>query len=265
TEEITADRLDRRLPVAHPRDEHGRLAQTINAMIGRLERSLSEIRRFTADASHELRTPLTVLRAETESALAQPLSVGEYQQLLASVLEECERLTRLTEQLLMLAREEAGGAKPAAAAVDVNAVVARVTEMMRPLAEAKGLRLSLNAAPDLPVSGDETRLSQVFLNLLDNAIKYTPPGGTVAVDVARQDHQAVVQVRDSGIGIAPEYQPFVFDRFYRVDKARTRAEGGTGLGLSIAKTIVVGHGGTVALTSAPGQGSTFVVTLPVQP
>jgi heavy metal sensor kinase len=263
TEEITADRLDRRLPAAHPRDELGRLAQTINAMIGRLERSFAEVRRFTADASHELRTPLTVLRAETEAALARPLSAAEYQQVLASILEETERLTRLTEQLLMLAREEAGTAKPAMAAVDLSAVVTQATEMMRPLAEAHGLQLNMTAVPAVTVAGNETRLRQVFLNLLDNAIKYTPTGGTVAVDIAQVDQQAVVKVSDSGIGIAPEHQPLLFDRFYRVDKARTRAEGGTGLGLSIVRSIVVGHGGTVAVTSVPGQGSTFRVTLPL--
>ena len=263
TEEITADRLDRRLPVAHPHDELGRLANTINAMIGRLERSFTEIRRFTADASHELRTPLTVLRAETESALAHPLSIAEYQQFLASILEECERLTHLTEQLLTLAREDVGNAKPVMDSVDLSAIVKRAAEMMRPLAEAKSLRLDCNATSVALVVGDETRLNQVFLNLLDNAIKYTPPGGTVVVDVTQRDHQAVVEVRDSGIGIAPEHQPFVFDRFYRVDKARTRAEGGTGLGLSIARSIIIGRGGTVALTSAPGRGSNFIVTLPL--
>jgi heavy metal sensor kinase len=264
TEAITADRLDRRLPGAHTRDELGRLAQTINAMIGRLERSFAEVRRFTADASHELRTPLTVLRAETEAALARPLSAAEYQQVLASILEECDRLTRLTEQLLMLAREEAGSAKPSTAAVDLNAVITHAVEMMRPLAEAHGLRLDLKSGRPVTVAGNETRLRQVLLNLLDNAIKYTPQGGSVTVDVTPSDHQAVVTVSDSGIGIASEHQALVFDRFYRVDKARTRAEGGTGLGLSIVRSIVVSHGGTVAVASAPGQGSTFRVVLPLQ-
>jgi two-component system phosphate regulon sensor histidine kinase PhoR len=147
----------------------------------------------------------------------------------------------------------------------LGAIVTQATEMMRPLAEAKGLRLELTPGPASPLVGDDTRLRQVFLNLVDNAIKYTPAGGTVAVKVVHQDRQALVQVSDSGIGIALEHQPFVFDRFYRVDKARTRAEGGTGLGLSIAKSIVASHGGTVAVTSSPGQGSTFFVTLPLQP
>jgi heavy metal sensor kinase len=263
TEDITADHLDRRLPVLHSHDELGRLAQTINAMIARLERSFAEIRRFTADASHELRTPLTALRAETESALSQPRSDLEYQQFLASILEESERLTRLTEQLLMLAREEGGGARPHLATVALNAIVAQVTEMMRPLAEAQGLRLELTATTAVMVAGDEARLRQVFFNLLDNAIKYTSAGGRVVVDVSQRDLQAIVRVCDSGIGIAAEHLPFVFDRFYRVDKARTRAEGGTGLGLSIVKSIVVAHGGAVAVMSTLGQGTTLSVTLPL--
>jgi heavy metal sensor kinase len=261
TAEITADRLDRRLPVAHPGDELGRLAQTINAMIARLERSFAEVRRFTADASHELRTPLTAIRAEAEEALGRPLSPSECKDLLGSILEECERLTRLTDQLLTLAREDAHAAPPAAP-VDLAGLVDGVVETVRPLAEARGLRLGWRRGPPLVVAGDAGRLRQVFFNVLDNALKYTPAGGEVAVEAGRRGHEAVVAVRDSGVGIPPEHLPHVFDRFYRVDRARSRAEGGAGLGLSIARGIVAAHGGRIELASAPGLGTTCTVTLP---
>jgi heavy metal sensor kinase len=262
TEDVTATRLDRRLPVADAHDELGRLTQTVNAMIARLEHSFAEVRRFTADASHELRTPLTVIRTEAEVALAKPLDGGEYRNLLSSILEECERLTRLTDQLLALAREDAGAGRPTLESLDLSAVVHGVVEDMRPLAEARGLGLRMEANGAAPVHGDALRLRQVFFNLVDNAIKYTPSGGEVAVRVDRRDGEAVVTVRDTGIGIPPEHLPRVFDRFYRVDKARSREHGGTGLGLSIAQSIVAAHGGRIELASAPGQGTTCTVTLP---
>jgi heavy metal sensor kinase len=261
TEEITADRLDRRLPVANPRDEFGRLTQTLNAMIGRLERSFAEVRRFTADASHELRTPLTVIRTEAEVALARSLSEADYQQLLGSILEECERLARLTDQLLALAREDAA-ARQACAPVDLAALVRGVEETMRPLAESRGLQLEVEAAGPLVVHGDGARLRQVLYNVLDNALKYTPQG-TVRVRGTRRGDAVVLTVQDTGIGIPAEHLPRVFDRFYRVDRARSREQGGTGLGLSIARSIVTAHGGTIELESTPGEGTTCTVTLPV--
>jgi heavy metal sensor kinase len=265
TEQITADHLDRRLPIANPNDELGHLTGTINAMITRLERSFVEIRRFTADASHELRTPLTAIRTETEVALGRPSMPSEHQHLLGSILEECERLTQLTDQLLTLSREDAGVARQVREQVDLRALVSGVVDTMRTVAEAKGLHLHLVGSAAVLVHGDEARLRQVFYNLLDNAIKYTPEGGTVEVRVETKDQVAVVTVRDTGIGIAPEHLSRVFDRFYRVDKARTRAEGGTGLGLSIAKMIVTAHGGQIELASVPGQGTACTVTLPTEP
>jgi heavy metal sensor kinase len=265
TAEITAERLDRRLPVPNAADELGQLTQTINAMIGRLEHSFSEIRRFTADASHELRTPLTAIRTETEVALRQPLSPADYQQLLGSILEECERLTRLTDQLLTLSREDAGAAKPPLEPVELAALLDYVVETMRPLAEAKPLTLHFAAKGPIHIWGDGARLRQVFYNLLDNAIKYTPAGGSVEVRCEAQGKEAVVLVQDTGIGIPAEHLPRVFDRFYRVDKARSRDEGGTGLGLSIARTIVTAHGGEIHLASTPGQGTTCTVRLPIEP
>jgi heavy metal sensor kinase len=264
TAQITAERLHRRLPVQNAGDELGRLAQTINAMIARLERSFAEIRRFTADASHELRTPLTAIRTEAEVALSKALSADESRLLLGSILEECERLTRLTDQLLDLAREDASARQQPPQRLDLSALIGRVMETMRPLADAKGLDLRWEMGEPLCIHGDEGRLRQVFYNLLDNAIKYTPPEGMVEVRLMRRDKSAVVSVRDTGIGISPEHLPRAFDRFYRVDKARTRAEGGTGLGLSIVRSIVAAHGGTVELASSPGKGTTCTVTLPEQ-
>src|SRR5438132_8645523 len=262
TQKITAERLDRRLPVIHASDELGTLTQTINAMIGRLEHSFAEIRRFTADASHELRTPLTAIRTEAEVALRRPMSTAEYRQLLGSILEECERLTRLTDQLLTLSRQEAAAPRLLSETVDLGGLVETVAEAMRPLALAKGLQWQVSGNGTLLVRGDDVRLRQVFYNLLDNAIKYTPEGGTVEIWTEARDKNAVVTVRDTGIGIAPEHLPRVFDRFYRVDKARSRDQCGTGLGLSIARTIVAGHGGQIELASVAEQGTTCTVTLP---
>ncbi|HLJ93439.1 MAG TPA: heavy metal sensor histidine kinase [Gemmataceae bacterium] len=264
TQEITAERLDRRLPVENANDELGRLTGTINAMIGRLERSFAEIRRFTADASHELRTPLTAIRSETEVALRNPLSTADYQHLLGSILEECDRLTRLTDQLLTLCREDTGTAHLSDEPLDLGKLVSGVVETMRPFAEGKGLRVRAARNGALVIHGDEARLRQVFYNLLDNAIKYTLPGGTIDVQLRCQEQSAVVTIGDTGIGIPAEHLPRIFDRFYRVDKARSREQGGTGLGLSIARSIVDAHGGNIHITSALGQGTICTVTLPQQ-
>jgi heavy metal sensor kinase len=261
TQEITADRLDRRLPVGNPADELGLLAATINDMIARLERSFAEVRRFTADASHELRTPLAVIRSEAEVALGRPDVQPEHQALLGSILEECDRLARLTDQLLALAREDAGMAQ-GAQALDLAALATGVAETMRPLAEARGVRLHAGSAGPAWVRGDELRLRQVFYNLLDNALAHTPPGGEVEVRVESAGGRAVATVRDTGEGIPAEHLGRVFDRFYRVDKARTRERGGSGLGLSIARSIVIAHGGSIELDSVVARGTTARVVLP---
>lgn len=258
---VTADRLHERLPARNPSDELGKLAATVNAMIARLERSFAEVKRFTADASHELRTPLTALRTEAEVALGSERTADEYRALIESVLEECERMTRLTDQLLALAREDAGVAQPESEAVDIGRLVADVAETLRALAEAKGVTLSVEAAGGLLVRGDPIRLRQVAMNLIDNAVKYTPTDGAVRVSVAQIGDGVRFKVSDNGIGIPPEHLPRVFDRFYRVDKARSREMGGTGLGLSIARSIIAAHGGVIELASTAGDGTTAAVTL----
>jgi heavy metal sensor kinase len=264
TNEITADRLDRRLPVSNPADELGLLAGTINEMIARLERSFAEVRRFTADASHELRTPLAVIHSEAEIALGRASASPEQQARLGSILEECDRLGRLTDQLLSLAREDAGVSRQTRERLDLAALAAGTVETMRPLAEAEGVRLHVGGSASVWVEGDEARLRQVFFNLLDNAIKYTPEGGEVDVRVESMDGRAVATVRDTGEGITAEHLPRVFDRFYRVDKARSRERGGTGLGLSIVRSVVAAHGGNIELDSAPGRGTTARVLLPLK-
>jgi heavy metal sensor kinase len=260
---ITAQSLDRRLPVANPHDELGRLAATVNDMVGRLERSFAEMRRFTADASHELRTPLAVIRAETESALGRATR-EDVQQMLGCALEECDRLSRLTDQLLTLARQDAGLLAQRREPVNLAELTAGVVETLRPLADAKGLTLAVEPgapAAETVVRGDADRFRQVLLNVLDNALKHTA-AGSVTARVKAAGPAVVIEVRDTGEGIPPEHLPHVFERFYRVDKARTREQGGTGLGLSIARSIVEAHGGRIELTSTPGQGTTCVVTLP---
>jgi heavy metal sensor kinase len=261
---ISADRLDGRLTTPNPRDELGLLAATINDMIGRLERSFAEVRRFTADASHELRTPLTALRTEVEVALGKQLTAPEHRQLLAGILEELGRMSRLTDQLLTLSRRDAGVEHFTPGPVGLNALLAGLVDALQPLAESKGLQLRLESERPVAVVGDEGRLRQVFLNLLDNSLKYTPGGGSVTVRVGGRNLPGTVAVEDTGLGIPPEHLPRVFDRFYRVDKARSRADGGTGLGLSIARSIVEAHGGTIEIASAPGRGTVCTVSLPAQ-
>jgi two-component system, OmpR family, heavy metal sensor histidine kinase CusS len=261
--QITADRLNQRIDVDNPDDELGALGQTLNRMIERLQRSFAEIRLFTADASHELRTPLTAIRTEVEVGLRNALTQDECRHLLGSVLEECGRLTHMTDQLLTLAREDFAAVKPPKHPVDLARLVEKVVENLRPLAEAKGLALTIHGDGSLTVFAEEARLTQVFINLVDNAIKYTPAPGSIVVTFGREGSLAVVRVSDTGIGISPEHLPSVFQRFYRVDKARSRDQGGTGLGLSIAQSIVEAHGGRIELDSVAGQGTNCAVKLPL--
>lgn len=262
TDEITAERLDRRLPVGNASDELGLLAQTINSMIARLERSFSEIRRFTADASHELRTPVSVIRSEAELGLGELKEDDPARRRLESIVEECGRLAELTTQLLTLCRNEAGLAQLIRLPVSLRTAISDSSESVRSMAEAKQQRIITDLQDDVAVLGDAVRLHQVFTNLLQNAVKYSPPGGTITLMLRQKKGQAVITVQDTGIGIAPEHLPRVFDRFYQVDTGRSHAEGGAGLGLSIAKSIVEAHGGQIAVTSEAGVGSTFQIALP---
>jgi heavy metal sensor kinase len=265
TQRISAENLSARLDVTNSRDELGRLATTINDLLARLENSFKEQQRFIADASHELRTPLAVLRGETEVALGKTRTVEEYEQSLSLIQDEAERLSRIVEDLFILARQPINTrAALSKERLSLNDAITDCARAAQVLAFRKGVRLKLEKdSPSIALNGDEELIRRMILNLLDNAVKYTPAGGEISLALARQNGSAEIVVRDTGIGIPEAAQPRVFDRFYRVDKARARAMGGAGLGLSIAQWIVEVHGGAIKLASTPGQGSTFTVVLPI--
>jgi heavy metal sensor kinase len=266
TQRISAENLSARLDVTNSRDELGRLTTTINDLLTRLENSFKEQQRFIADASHELRTPLAVLRGETEVALGKTRGVDEYQQSLSLIQDEAERLSRIVEDLFILARQPINTrAALNKERLSLNDAVADCARAAQVLALRKGVRLKLeNDSPSIALNGDEELIKRLILNLLDNAVKYTPEGGEISLALARQNGNAEIVVRDTGIGISETDQTRVFDRFFRVDKARARTLGGAGLGLSIAQWIVAVHGGEISLLSTPGQGSTFTVLLPIE-
>jgi heavy metal sensor kinase len=260
---ITAAHLDIRLQVGNHGDELDRLAQTLNGMIARLERSFEETRRFTADAAHELRTPLAVIHNAAEVALSSPHNEEENRRFFEDILEEEEHLKRLTEQLLFLCREDAGLLPEVRQSVSLDAIVRQAAEPMGELAAANGLTLAVGSLSTCQVVGDSDGLRRLLFNLLDNAIKYTPVGGKVEIGCECRNGSAELIVADTGIGIPPEHIPHIFERFYRVDPARSREAGGTGLGLSICQVIAKSHGGTMRLESDAAKGTRVVVTLPL--
>ncbi len=257
--------LHRRLAVPLERDELGRLTVTLNLMMERLERSFAALRRFTAEASHELKTPLTVLRSGVERAITTPGLSRETLEVLEEVLQEVNRMTELVEALLTLARADEGRAELHKEPVDLRAIVEEAGETGELLADQAGVTMDVgtSAAP-VVVSVDRSRIRQLILNLVENAVKYTPRGGSVQVRLGQENGRVTLTVADSGIGIAPGDLPHVFDRFWRADTARTRTgeRPGTGLGLAICKWIAEAHGGSIAVSSKPGRGTTFVVSLP---
>jgi heavy metal sensor kinase len=263
TSAITAAHLDKRLEVGKQGDELDRLALTLNGMIARLERSFEETRRFTADAAHELRTPLSVIHNAAEVALSCPREAEQYRRFLEDILEEEERMKRLTEQLLFLCREDAGLLPELRHPVSLESLVRQAAEPMGEFASANGLTLTVSKLSPCRVAGDPDALRRLLFNLLDNAIKYTPEGGRVEVNCTCQNGFSELIVIDTGIGIPPEHIPHIFERFYRVDPARSREAGGTGLGLSICRVIAEGHGGTIRPESKESEGTRVVVTLPV--
>jgi heavy metal sensor kinase len=262
-EEITQHNLSERLPVVQSGDELERLSVSLNHMINRLEDAIHGSKQFVADASHELRTPLTVMRGELESLAQDALLRRETRETLGSVLEEVERLAKIVESLFALSRLDAGEAHAEWLRFDLAELAATTAEQMSLLAEDKQVRVDCESTPGVTVEGDRARLKQVIVNLLDNAIKYTPRGGRVRLSVRRESGYAVLDVTDDGIGIPAEALPHVFKRFYRVDTSRSREQGGAGLGLAIVKSICTAHGAIVEVASAPGRGSTFRVRQPL--
>jgi heavy metal sensor kinase len=260
---ISAEHLAARLEETGANDELSRLVQTLNEMLERLDASFHQIRQFSADASHELQTPLTILKGEIEVALRTPRTPDEYQGILSSALEEINRLTRLVEGLLLLARADAGVLRMDRKPVDLSQLVEEVYGQAKILADARPLTLLLEEMEPLTIPGDYDRLRRVLLNLVDNGIKYTPAGGRVALSLRREGQWASLRIADSGIGLSPEELQKIFERFYRSAEARSRGEGGAGLGLCIARSIVEAHGGKIQVASARGKGSTFTVLLPL--
>jgi heavy metal sensor kinase len=262
-QEIEEGDLSRRINV-NTKDELGRLAATLNAMIGRLEKAFQRQKQFTSDASHELRAPLAVIEAESTLALQKERPSSDYQRSLEIISQESKQMSSLVDQLLTLARADAGKEQWNFTEVNLGKLITNLSTDIDILCQEKGLSFQLGQPQDLVVKGDEARLRELFMNLLDNAIRYTPAPGTVSVSLRREGQMAVVAITDTGIGIPAEDIPFIFERFYRVDKSRSRAEGGSGLGLAICKHIVEAHGGKIEAESQVGVGSTFSVRLPLQ-
>jgi heavy metal sensor kinase len=259
---IGAENLSQRLDVVPTGDELERLAETLNEMIARLETAFQKIARFTADASHELRTPLAVMRTTAEVALRAP-SGSEQRAALEQVVAEVERTSQLVENLLLIAKADSGAAELHRRPVDIVAAVREACTEGEVLARVKGVALTTQLpTASIFVHGDRDALRRLFLILLDNAVKYTPAGGSLSVALQASDGTVVGTVRDSGIGIEPEHLPHIFERFYRADRARSRAEGGAGLGLAIGRWIAEAHGGRITVESEGRRGSSFHVHLP---
>lgn len=262
-EQITFGNLSNRLPVAPTGDALEHLSVTLNQMLKRLDDAYQQARRFSADASHELRTPLTIMRSELEAMAREKDVPGLLRERVGSVLEETERLSRITEGLFAISRLDAGEAKIEHRRFDLAALAQSTAEQMVLLAEEKHIRLCIQAGQPVPVDGDSARIKQIVVNLLDNAIKYTPPGGSISLNVNTAPNKAILEVADNGVGIPAGALPHVFERLYRADKARSREPDGAGLGLSIVRSIVQAHGGSVDIESREGEGTTCRVQLPL--
>jgi heavy metal sensor kinase len=262
---ISGSDLSQRLEPLHTGDELQRLTDTLNEMLNRIETAFLRITQFTADASHELRTPISLIRTEAEIALRKSRSEEEYRDALVHILSEAEATSSMVEKLLSLARSDSGQRALEWRPVDLGDTALRVVGEWQAVLESKALRLTKAIAGGVYVVGDTTALRQLLNILLDNAVKYTPGPGTIALSVEERSNTAVLKVTDSGIGIDPEDRDRIFERFYRADKARSRESGGAGLGLAIAQWIVMQHHGSLEVESTPGKGSTFLLELPLQP
>jgi heavy metal sensor kinase len=246
------------------KDELGRLAATLNEMFERLEKAFKRQKQFTGDASHELRAPLAIIEAESTLALQKDRTRNDYRRSLETISQEAHRMAHIVDQLLALARAESGEEKISLRKVNIGKLVTDLSAEVEMLCRDRGLNYKLGKMENLVVKGDRSKLRQLLLNILDNAIKYTPSGGEISVSVRKEGEWAVAYVRDTGIGIPSEELPHIFERFYRVDKARSRSEGGSGLGLAIAKRIAEIHGGRIEVESQIDVGSTFRVYLPLE-
>jgi heavy metal sensor kinase len=262
-EGITSTNLSQRLPVIRTGDELERLSVALNRMIERLDEAFQHINRFSADASHELRTPLTILQLELEGIAQGHNLTPDLEDQIGSALEETHRMSHIVENLLAISRLDAGEAKMELTRLDLGQLAASTAEQMRLLAEEKGILFHSDVANNVFVEGDRSRLQQVIVNLVANAINYTPEAGEVEVIVRGDGRKAILEVSDNGVGISAEALPHVFERFYRADKARSRNSGGAGLGLAIVKAVCTAHGAEIKVSSQEGHGSRFTVELPL--
>jgi len=261
-QEISVSNLSRRIPAAAVQSELGSLAAVLNDMFARLDAAFQQQVRFTADASHELRTPLSVIHTHVQLALSRDRSAEEYRKTIETCQRASSRMKDLVDSLLLLAGADAGRLTLNRQRADLRGVVENCVAMVAPLAEAKGVIIETDLHP-AELSVDVSRITQVTTNLLTNAIRYNHKGGRAQVLLNMDGTDGVLTISDTGVGIPVESQPYIFERFYRVDKARSREEGGSGLGLAICKTIVEAHGGTITFRSEAGRGTTFVVRLPL--
>jgi heavy metal sensor kinase len=263
---IGVQNLSGRLSVPGPQDELRRLTETLNDMLARIEASFKRITQFTADASHDLRTPVALIRTSAELALRRSRTEEEYREALSRILGTSEETTHLIENLLTLARADAGASGLELRRVDLLPPLKKAAEQASVLATAKGIQIS-NGHEEHPtwILADSAALERLFLLVLENAVKYTPEGGRIEIQVRNGQGTANVDIRDTGIGISEKDLPHIFERFYRADQARSREPGGSGLGLAIALWIVEMHGGAIQAQSAAGSGSIFHISLPVSP
>lgn len=280
--EITSQNLNKRIEPPKVKDEISRLIETFNDMISRLDQSFRQVKQFTADASHELKTPLTILKGEVEVALRKERSLQDYEQVLKSNLEEINRMSQIVEDLLLLSKAEMGEIKLNHERINLTEILNEVVGQMSLLAQSKNINIGTsNHDEEIHMIGDGLRIRELFLNLIENGIKYTEEGGSLLITLVKEspdgqkkvaipvekdgEEYAKIIFKDTGIGISKEDLPKIFNRFYRVDKARSREAGGSGLGLSICKWIVEAHKGEISVESELGKGSTFIVKLPLQP
>jgi len=259
---ISASNLSRRISLIETENELGSLAAVLNAMFARLEAAFERQIRFTADASHELRTPLSIIYSHAELALARDRSAEEYRKSIETCFRASKRMKSLVDSLLVLARADAGKLEIRREELDLSESAEDCLELVRPLAAEKKIQLK-SELQSARICGDTFRLAQVITNLLTNAINYNREGGSVTIGVKADGGQAILTVSDTGVGIAQEDQKHLFERFYRVDKARSRELGGSGLGLAICRSIVEAHGGRISLASEPGKGTTITASLPI--
>ena len=262
-QKIEGSDLSQRIAV-NTDDELGRLASTLNEMIGRLEEAFNRQRQFTADASHELRTPLAIMQAEATLALSKERTLIDYRKSLETISQESDYMSSVIGKLLFLARSDAGKEQLNFEDVELKELITGLSANIEALAQDKGIKFTVDAKEDLTVSGDKVKLRQLFINILENAVRYTPADGNISVSLVEKDLNAVVSISDTGIGIPPEHLPHIFERFYRVDKARARADGGVGLGLAIAKIIAESHKGKIEVESEVGKGTTFTISIPLK-